>query len=377
MDELYSGVFSVGGAAIQSSLEVSNQGLIATLLVVPAAFALLLEPLLFLLADRWPRRWFVAGGLAVMAAASMACAFAPSAVLLAVFASVSALAGSCGVEVAQATLVDLYPDDRERAMARWTLAGAIGDLAAPLVLVVLAVIGLGWRAGFAVMAAVLLALAVTLARAPFPAPAGGRGDDDEPGLWASFTSAVRERRLMGWLLATTLCELLDELLVVLAAVHLREHLGAGVVARSIVIGALVFGGVAGVAMIGGLVARFRPARLCAASAAVCAVSFVAWLAAPWIWLSAILFALVGATSALLYPLTMAQSYAALPGRSGAVHAASRVLAPLSLGLPLVVAWIADHAGTYVALATIAVAPVTIAVLAISVAPAPRAVTIER
>ena len=239
VDELYSGVFSVGGAAIQSSLEVSNQGLIATLLVVPAAFALLLEPLLFLLADRWPRRWFVAGGLAVMAAASMACAFAPSAVLLAVFASVSALAGSCGVEVAQATLVDLYPDDRERAMARWTLAGAIGDLAAPLVLVVLAVIGLGWRAGFAVIAAVLLALAVTLARAPFPAPAGGRGDDDEPGLWASFTSAVRERRLMGWLLATTLCELLDELLVVLAAVHLREHLGAGVVARSIVIGALV------------------------------------------------------------------------------------------------------------------------------------------
>ena len=86
---------------------------------------------------------------------------------------------------------------------------------------------------------------------------------------------------------------------------------------------------------------------------------------PWLWASAILLALVGVTVAPLYPLTMAQAYAALPGRSGAVHAAARVLTPLTLGAPWLFAWIADHAGTGAALTAILVGPVTIAALAIA------------
>jgi MFS family permease len=89
---------------------------------------------LFVLADRYPRRWFIAGGLGVMAAASFAAALAPSAVALAIAISIWFLANGIAVALAQATLVDRSPDHRARTMTRWTLCALAGDLAAPLVL---------------------------------------------------------------------------------------------------------------------------------------------------------------------------------------------------------------------------------------------------
>lgn len=366
-DELHSGVFSVGSAAIQTSLDVSHTGLIATLLVAPFALGTIVEPALFLLADRWPRRWFIAGGLAVMAVAAAGCALAPSVWWLAVAVTVGGIANSCGVELAQATLVDAEPAQRERVMARWVLFGTVGDLAAPVMLALLAGLGFGWRTGFAIMAAVLAVWAVMVARAPFPAPAHHQDDDDEEGLLAGLRVALGNRRLLGWLLATWLCDLLDELLVILAAVHLRD-LGAGPVERSVVIGAEVAGGLVGLWLLDRLLVARSPRAILIASATACLVTYAAWLAAPALWLSAVLFALVGVTIAPLYPLTMAQAYAALPGRSGAVHAAGRIVTPLSLATPWALAALADHAGTTAALAAIAAGPSGILLAAIVLRP---------
>ncbi|HUQ08287.1 MAG TPA: MFS transporter [Kofleriaceae bacterium] len=375
LDELYSGVFSVGAAAIQESFSVSHQGLVGALLLAPGLAGIAFEPVIFLLADRYSRRLFVAGGLAVMGLASAACALAPSSLMFTVAVSVSAVANSCGVELAQATLADAHAHDRARALARWTFFGAIGDVAAPVMVAGLALLGFGWRGGFAVMAVVLVAWSVLLARAPFPAPSAGGcddgdddgddGDEDGPALslWASMRTAVANRRLLGWLLATSLCDWLDEILVVLASVHLREHMGAGAIERSLIIGAYVCGSLVGLAGLERALVRFAAHRIVVVCAAACAVLFALWLVAPTLWLSGALLALVGVAAAPLYPLTMAQSYAALPGRSGAVHAAARVLTPLSLGAPWLLAWIADHAGTGAALATILVGPITITALA--------------
>jgi MFS family permease len=365
LDELYSGAFSVGAAAIQESFSVSHQGLVGALLLAPGLAGIAFEPVIFLMADRYSRRLFVAGGLAVMGLASAACALAPSPLVFTIAVAVSAVANSCGVELAQATLADAHPHDRARALARWTFFGAIGDVAAPVMLAVLALAGFGWRGGFAVMAVVLVTWSLLLARASFPAPSDAEEDDDgpEPSLWSAMRTAVANRKLLGWLLATSLCDWLDEILVVLAAIHLRDHMGASAVERSLVIGAYVVGSLAGLAGLERALVRFAAHRIIVGSATACAVLFALWLLAPTVWLSGVLLALVGVAAAPLYPLTMAQSYAALPGRSGAVHAAARVLTPLSLGAPWFLAWIADHAGTGAALTAILVGPITIAVLA--------------
>jgi len=91
-DELYSGLFSVGAGAIEVSFDVSHAGLVGMVLSAPLAVAAALEPLLFLLADRWPRRWFISGGLLVMGLAAAGCALAPSPLWFALALTVSHVA---------------------------------------------------------------------------------------------------------------------------------------------------------------------------------------------------------------------------------------------------------------------------------------------
>lgn len=363
MDELYSGVPSVGSPGIQADLGGSYQTMAWALLLVPGLVALLVEPALFVLADRYPRKWFVCGGLLAMAGAAFAAAAAPSVPVLAGAVALSYIASGCGVALAQATLVDARPDARERVMARWTLLGAVGDLAAPVMMAGLAAVALGWRSGYAIVGAFTLICGLLLLRRRFPAAVADEDDDPEPGIGAALLAAIRNRRLLLWLGATALCDLLDEILVVFAALYLRDHLQAGPVARGLIFAAAVVGELCGLAITDRLLARMPPLRLLLVSCVSCAALYLAWLAAPTVWLSALLMAGVGATAAPLYPIVSAQAYAALPGRSGTVNAAGHVFTPPMLALPWLLGWIADHAGAGSALLLLIVQPVGIAVIA--------------
>lgn len=353
----------VGSPAIQEGFGSSYAHLALALLLVPSLVALVIEPPLFLLADRRPRRRFVVGGLLVMAAASFAAALAPGVLVLALAGSVGAVAAGVAVTLAQATLVDASPDRREQVMSRWVLAGLAGDLLAPMLGAALVWAGLGWRASFAVAGAAVLVCALAAARRPLPAPAAPGDADHEPGLLAALRTALGHRRLLLWLAGRALCDLLDEILVVFAALHLRD-LGLGAGARSAVLIGFVVGGAVGVAAVDRLVARVPPLRLLAASATTCAALYLAWVAVETPWLSIALFALVGATAAPLYPLASAQAYAALPGRSGAVNAAAVLFDPLVLALPWLLGLLADACGTTAALLVLAIQPVGLALLSI-------------
>lgn len=161
---------SVGAPDIHRTFPTSYAELAVVLLLVPGALALLLEPPMFLLADRLPRHWFIAGGTAAMAAGFALCAVAPSAWWLAVSLALTYAANGVAVSLAQASLVDLNPERRARVMARWSLLGLLGDLGTPALLVALAWLGLGWRAAFALMAVLLGAWAILLARRPLRRP---------------------------------------------------------------------------------------------------------------------------------------------------------------------------------------------------------------
>ena len=105
-----------------------------------------------------------------------------------------------------------------------------------------------------------------------------------------------------------------------------------------------------------------------AAGAACTVAFVAWLAAPTVWLSVALMVPVGVTAAPLYPLASAQAYARCPGRSSVVLVTSHLFAPFGLALPWLLGWVADHAGTAAALALLAAQPVGLVVLAAATRP---------
>ena len=385
LDELYSGVPSVGSADVQGAFGASYALTVSALLLVPGVVALCVEPVLFLLADRYPRKWFVCGGLFAMAAAAFVMAVADSLMLVTVGLSLAFVGSGSGVALSQATLSDAHPDERERILARWALFGEAGDLLAPLLLAGLAATGLGFRTAYGFVGILVLVWALLLAvqRFPDPLPDSEPLDEEEaadavdgqrsqpgaaPGLVAAFLLALKNRTLLFWLLATTLCDLLDEIVVVFAVLHLRDELGADGIERSLVVGAGVAGALAGAALSDRLLARWPPLRLLFLTSAACTVVYVGWLLAPNVWLSALLFLLVGATAAPMYPIASAQAYRALPGRSGAVHAAGHLFTPLSIGAPLVLGLVADAAGVRWALALLIVQPLGLAAAALLAAP---------
>lgn len=360
-DDLYSGVPSVAAAEIRAALGLSYHEAALTLLFVPGAIALLIEPWLFVLADRYPRKWFVCGGIAAMGLAAIAAAFAPSALWLAPAIAVAWVGSGAGVALSQATLVDVHPDQPERMLARWTLLGEIGDLGGPALLAALAYVGFGWRTAFVMVGALALVIAASLWGRTFP---DARDDDDEPGILESLRAAVSNRALLAWLGAAALCDLLDELVMVFAALRLRDELGFSPYELSFVAGTAVVGAIAGAWATDRLLARFSPLRLLLVTSVLATIAYGAWLLATDVWLSAALFGLVGLTVAPMYPITIAQAYAALPGRSGTVNAAGHLFTPLTLALPFVLGALADATDVQIALAVLLAQPVGLALLAV-------------
>ena len=349
-----------GAPDIERGLGLSHTGTAWVVFVGPGAIALVLEPLLFLLADRYPRRWFVRGGLAAMAVGSLAAAFAPGPIVLAGALTLWGVAGGIAVALAQATLVDWWPEQRARTIARWAMLSLAGDLAAPALL---GALGGDWRTGF-VIAAGGLAVWTLLMLRPFPDAPVTVDEDEQPApLLAALRDALTDRTLVLWLFGTALCDMLDEILVVFASLHLRNDLGAGTTMQSITIGAFVAGGAAGLVVLDRLLKHRSERWLLVAAGSACAVAYALWLAAPTAWLAAVLIVPVGATAAPLYPLAAAQAYARRPGRSGSVLAASHLFTPLGLALPWLVGVVADHAGLTVALALLVVQPLGLVALA--------------
>jgi fucose permease len=248
-------------------------------------------------------------------------------------------------------------------MTRWTLFAAIGDLVAPLTLGGLAALGLSWRASFGVVGAALAVWCVAIASRRFPEThAAGDDEPEKPPLWRALREAMRDRVLVLWLFGLALCDLLDEILVVFASLHVRIELGASPGWQSAILVGFVVGSIAGLAVLDRLLTRYTDRTLVIACGLLCAAFYAAWLAAPSLAWSAILLVPVGATSATLYPLAAARAYARCPGRSGVVLAGNHLFTPVGLALPWLLGLVADRAGTMVALALLIAQPIGLAAL---------------
>jgi len=298
--------------------------------------------------------------MAGMAIAAAVAALAPNGVVLSIALSLFFFSTGTATALAQATLVDRSPEPG-RTMARWALISTIGDLGAPALFAVLAIFDRGWRSAFGVTAIVLGV--ATLGLTAVDIPGEGSGDDETP-LWRTLWSALRDRRLVAWLFAMALCDLLDEIVIIFASLHVEHDLHGGPFLVSAVVAALVAGAAIGLVQVDRLLKRRAELTVLTMSAIACAVSYLAWLLAPEPWLAVVLMIPVGMFSAPLYPLAAAQAYKLRPGESGAVLAAGHVFTPFGLALPWLLGLAADHWGTLVALSLLVIEPIGIAILAL-------------
>jgi MFS family permease len=373
LDELSSGVQSAGGPDIERSLQLSHAATTAVLFVVPGLVQLVVDPIVFVLADRFGRPWLVRGGLAAMAVTSFAAALAPGPVMLACTLSIWGVATGAATSLTEATLIDAWPDQQARTMARWSLLSLVGDFAAPALLGALAIAGGGsgsWRTGFAIVGGALAVWTAAVSLRGFPAPPAAPADD-EPSLWEAVRDALRDRVLLGWLFGMALCNLLDEILIVFASLHVRDQLAGSPAWQSATIGGFIAGGALGLIGLERLLARHAERQLLLGFGLASAAAFAAWLAMPTPWLSALAMLGVGATAAPLYPLASAQAYARRPGRAGVILVASHLFAPFALAVPWLLGLVADRAGTGAALSLLIAQPIGLVVLAVATLPRPH------
>lgn len=371
LEELSSGVPSGGAPDIERSLGLSHTATAVVLFLVPGVVQLVLDPVWMVLSERFGRPWLIRGGLAVMAVTSLVAAAAPGPVTLATALSLWGVATGAATSCTELTLIDRWPDQRARTMARWTLLAMVGDFAAPMLLGALAVIApgpTGWRIAFAIVGSLLAVWAGIAMVSPLSVAASAAEIDDQVPLWQAAREALRDRVLIVWLFGTALCHLLDEILIVFASIYVRDALGASPAAQSAMVGAFIAGGALGLIALDRLLARHDEHRLMIVAGVACAALFAGWLAAPSAWLAIVLMVPVGATAAPLYPLASALAYARCPERSSIVLVASHLFAPLTLALPYGLGWVADHAGVLAALALLAAQPVGLVALAAMTSP---------
>lgn len=342
---------------------------------MPSAVAWALEPPLLLWAAQTRRRpRAIALALAGVGVASGLAIGARSFAALAAALSVWYVAIGVASGLAQAELMDAAPEARAESLARWSAAGALGDLLAPALVSGSLALGASYRGALAAVALASLLGALWLASLSPPAPSAdveGRERDEDPApLTASrLRAALADRALLAWVLGAALCDLLDEAFVALAALRVHARFGARAEALAAVLGAYTFASCAALVLVAPLLARVAPMGLLRV---VCLGSIGALagfaLADSLLWLT-LFAALAGALEALQYPLAQARAYEAAPLDSGLVAALGSAAAVVPLGWPLLLGLLADRFGLTLALWALLAQPLG---LLLVLARAPRA-----
>jgi predicted MFS family arabinose efflux permease len=368
LDELGSGIPFVGAPEIKDGFGVSYAMAAGWLLFAITIAGTVLEPPLFLLADRFSKKRFVCGGLAALGLVCIGAGLAPGyALLVAALVLYGPLSG-CGVALAQAALADAKPDDVERMLVRWTFSGTLGDLLVPSLVALAAIFTVGWRGAFVAVGVVMIGYALLLSRQRFPEPVAHAHGEDEPGLGAAFAAALRNPGLVRWAVAVALCALMDEILIAFTALYMADVLQLDLGARTAALTACELGVIVGLMGSDALLARVAPRALLLASAAACALAWLAFLSVENAFAASLALFATGAFAATHYPLVKAQAYRALPGRSGTVNAVLTLFGVSELVVPVLLGLAADRLGLRFTLVLLALQPLGILALALGARP---------
>ncbi len=315
---------------------------------MPGLVALVVEPAIGILGDRGLRRRLVLWGGVAFSATLVAFALAPTfAVLLAASMAMYPASGAF-VSLSQATLMDADPANRERNMARWTLAGSAGVATGPL----LVATGVSWRAIFLVYAVAGVVLVLAARGLPFD----GAADEG-----AGLRSALRELRTPGvlrWLLLLELQDLGGDILYGYLALYFVDAVGVDVRTAAFAVAVWTGADLVGNVIVLRLLPRVGGLRWLRATALGVAAVFPLFQLADALAAKLVLIAVLGVLHSGWYPISQARLYEALPGRSGTAMALSTTTGALGAILPLALGLLAERVGIHDAFWVVLVAPLS-------------------
>lgn len=324
LDELVDGVTGAAWPLLREDLALSYTE-VGLLLGVPALLANVIEPVFGLLADAGRRRAVILGG---------GVAFAVSLVLYAVAGNFWALlaasvlfypASGAFVSLTQAALMDAEPSRRENNMARWTLAGSVGNVVGPLLIGLAVTVGLGWRPVFALLAALTVG-ALALAWRSREVLTGGRADEglDWRTSLGEAWAALRRGEVRASLTLLECSNLLLDVFRGFLALYFVDAVGASPAVASLAVAVLTGVGLVGDALVVPLLERVPGAWYVRRSAGMAVLVLPAFLLVPSVPVKLVLLGVLGLLTAGWYAVLQARLYGSLPERSGTVMALGSV-----------------------------------------------------
>ena len=357
-DELSYGAEGAALPAMRTDLALSYAQ-IGLLLGLPSIINTLIEPALMLLGDtRWRKQIMLGGGL-VIAASLLIIASAQSFPILLLALILSYPASGAFVSLAQATLMDLNPGREAQSMARWMVAGSIGNLVGPLLLAGGFALEWGWRWAYAALAG--LCLVMVLLTWPRKLPAHPHASVEKASSLRSLLAGLKDAgtnpRLLRWMALLQFSDLLLDVLTGYLALYFTDVSGFSKAQTGLLLsGVMLAGLIANVALVP-LLERVPGRTVVRTSAALVIPLYAAWLLAPWAWTKIGLMLLIRLVTLGWYEVLQGEAYAAAPGRSGTVMALNSVAGLAGGGMAWLVGWVAAQAGLSAAMWLLLLGPV--------------------
>jgi len=318
----------------------------------------------------------IAGGL-VIAAGMLLVAGATDFPIVLFAMIISFPASGAFVTLVQATLMDLNPGREAHMMARWTLAGSIGNLVGPLLLAAGFAFGWGWRWAYVGLAFIGLGLVYKVFRRSFSASARittsaatlQHGVDllsaVRPllhGLW----EPVRNTRLLRWILLLQFSDLMLDIFTSYLALYLVDVAGFSPAGAGLLLGLATVASLGSDLLLVGLLERFPGRSIVRFSAGLVTCLYIVWLlvpsgqgSIPGLALKVILLLAIKLGTLGWYSVLQGEAYASVPGRSGTVTAIGSVAGPLTGGLSWLVGWVAAQAGLQAAMWLLLLGPLSL------------------
>lgn len=354
----------VAAPAVEENHALGHAGYTFWVFALPLLLSALIEAPLAFCSDRIGRRRVLRTGMFVLGAALMLASLAHRPWLLSLALALAGAASGAACAAAQGELIASSALGSARAMSRWSAFAALGDALVPFFVAAFAWFGAGYRAALRVLAALVWLQALVSTRSAHePEDAQDDADGEHPSL-ASAARMLRQRpRLFLFLLASSLCCLLDEVVVALAALRFRQDLSQGLAVTAIGSTLIALGSLAGALLTDHALTRTSSRRILLISAVVC-LGALAWLAQTTsLPASLALLTLVGLCAAPHHALMQAAAYEELPRSPGLVNAALQPFVVIEIAGPIAVGMTAAEAGLPSALLLLAVQPLVIALVA--------------
>ena len=214
------------------------------------------------------------------------------------------------VSLSQATLMDSAPAQRERNMARWTLAGSFGYVGGPVVLAAALWIGVGWRGALVALAVTTIPLLVVLPHLPRAA------ESEHESLRASLASALaalRIREVQRWLLTLEALDLLGDVLHGYLALYFVDVAHVSPAAAALGVGVWTGASLVGDWLLLHVLRRASGFAYLRATAVAALAVYPAFLLVPGLAPKLVLVAALGLLNSGWYAVPQAALYAALSG----------------------------------------------------------------